>query len=373
MSKKSISFILALALSVSCIGTTAFADPYSDKTQYEQELQQQNNEYKSAQEKVDEIEAAIQAVNSQMEDISIDIEELNAQISDVEERIDESNKKVKETQEDIQEENELFNKRMRSMYMNGMNSYVEVLLNSNGFSDFLSRLSNVATIIKYDNEVIDNLSTLKATLEDEKNKIENEKVALEGLQEENNSKMALLEEKQEEHNKALAVAEENRDLFLAAKEQTEAQISEAMKQIEAMSGTSSSGSSRPSRGDSSSISIGNSGSSIVEYAKQFIGVPYQWGGNGPSTFDCSGLTSYVYRAHGISLPRTAQGQMNATSPVSRGNLQPGDLVFFGTPGNIYHVGIYVGNDCYLHAPQDNETVKISSMTYRGDFAGGGRP
>ena len=197
------------------------------------------------------------------------------------------------------------------------------------------------------------------------------------LQEENNSKMALLEEKQEEHSKALAVAEENRDLFLAAKEQTEAQISEAMKQIEAMSGTSSSsnssGSSRPSRGDSSSISMGNSGSSIVEYAKQFIGVPYQWGGNGPSTFDCSGLTSYVYRAHGISLPRTAQGQMNATSPVSRGNLQPGDLVFFGTPGNIYHVGIYVGNDCYLHAPQDNETVKISSMTYRGDFAGGGRP
>lgn len=368
MSKRSISLILALALSISCVSTSVLADPYGDKATYEQKLQEESNNYKSAQEKVDEIQAKVQAVNTEMEVISIKIENLNAQINEVEERIDESNKNVEKTEADIEDESVLFNKRMRSMYMNGLDSYVEVLLNSNGFSDFLERLSNVATIIKYDNEVIGNLNELKATLIQEKSKIEEEKIALDKLQSENNSQLALLEDKKEEHKAALAVAEENRDLFQAAKEQTEAQIAEAQRQIDEMNGTSS----RPSRGDGSSIVIGNTGSSIVEYAKQFIGLPYQWGGNGPNSFDCSGLTRYVYAAFGISLPRIAQDQMNAGSYVARENLQPGDLVFFGSGGYAYHVGIYVGNDCYLHAPQDNETVKISSMTYRRDYIGGRR-
>ena len=175
MSKKTISFVLALALGISSVGSVAFADPYSDKAALEQQLQEDANSYKTAQEKVDEIEAAIQAINSQMEDLNSDIEKLNVQIDETQGRLDESNQKVEKTKGDIEEENDLFNKRMRSMYINGINSYVEVLLESKGFSDFLSRLTNVATIIKYDNDVIGNLTDLKASLEAEKAKIEDEK------------------------------------------------------------------------------------------------------------------------------------------------------------------------------------------------------
>ncbi|WP_346916221.1 NlpC/P60 family protein [Clostridium sp.] len=374
MNKKSISLILALALSISCVGTSAFADPNSDRSTYEQKLKENTNSYKSAQEQVDEIEASIQSVNSQMEDISIDIEELNAEILEAEGKIGESNKKVQATESDIKEQNEVFSQRMRAMYINGMGSYAEALLNSKSVSDFMSTLSNVNIMINSDKEIVSELNEKKETLVKDKKVVEDEKVKLDALQEENNKKLAQLEEKRTEHKEALAKAEANRDLFDAAVKENEAQLEETKRQIgQYVNNGTSTSSNRPSRGgsgDSSVVAPPNaSGSSIVGYAYKFLGVPYQWGGNGPNTFDCSGLTKYVYAACGISLPRVAQDQMNAGTPVSQP--EPGDLVFFGTAGNIYHVGIYVGNNSYLHAPQDNEVVKISPMT-RGDYAGARR-
>lgn len=372
MNKKSISLVLALALSISCIGTSAFADPNSDRSTYEQKLEDNKNNYKSAQEQVDEIEASIQSVNSQMEDISIGIEELNAEILEAEGKIEESNKKVQATESDIKEQNEMFSERMRAMYINGMDSYVEALLNSKSISDFMCRLNNINIMIGSDKEIVSSLNEKIETIEKEKKVVEDEKVKLDALQEENNKKLAQLEEKRAEHKKALAKAEANRDLFDAAVKENEAQLEETKRQISQYvnNGTSTNRPSRGGSGDSNVVAPPNaSGSSIVGYAYKFLGVPYQWGGNGPNTFDCSGLTKYVYAANGINLPRVAQDQMNAGTPVS--NPQPGDLVFFGSGGSAYHVGIYVGNNSYLHAPQDNEVVKISPMS-RYDYIGARR-
>lgn len=103
------------------------------------------------------------------------------------------------------------------------------------------------------------------------------------------------------------------------------------------------------------------GSRIVEYSKNFIGTPYVYGGSSPAGFDCSGFTGYVYKQFGVSLPRSSASQASVGTPVSRGNLLPGDLVFFNTYGGISHVGIYVGGDNFIHATVPGDVVKISSL------------
>ena len=110
------------------------------------------------------------------------------------------------------------------------------------------------------------------------------------------------------------------------------------------------------------VKVYTPGSKILETAYTKLGSPYVWGATGPNSFDCSGFTSWVYRQHGISLSRTAQAQSQGGKAVDRADLQPGDLVFFGSStSRITHVGIYVGNGQMVHSPQTGDVVKVSSL------------
>lgn len=108
----------------------------------------------------------------------------------------------------------------------------------------------------------------------------------------------------------------------------------------------------------------------VETAYAQLGKPYRWGASGPDSFDCSGLTMYSWRKAGVSLPHSSRAQYSATKRVAREALQPGDLVFFGSP--IHHVGIYVGDGKMIHSPESGENVRVWTISRR-DYAGAGRP
>ena len=101
-----------------------------------------------------------------------------------------------------------------------------------------------------------------------------------------------------------------------------------------------------------------------------LGKPYQWGATGPNSFDCSGLTQYVWRAAGVAIPRVAADQDAWTIPVPLSQLLPGDLVFFGKT-DIHHVGIYVGDGLMINAPHTGTVVQVSSIWW-SDLAGFGR-
>lgn len=111
---------------------------------------------------------------------------------------------------------------------------------------------------------------------------------------------------------------------------------------------------------------------VVHYAKRFIGVRYSWGGTSPrSGFDCSGFVRYVYAHFGVSLPHSTYAQFDDGSRVARGHLRPGDLVFFDGVG---HVGLYVGNGRFIHAPHTGTRVQIQTLAgwYSQRFVGARR-
>lgn len=106
----------------------------------------------------------------------------------------------------------------------------------------------------------------------------------------------------------------------------------------------------------------NKGEEVVDYAKTLLGKDYVYGGVGPNSFDCSGFTQYVYKKFGINLSHSASAQANIGTTVSKSDLQLGDMVFFSQGGSsIGHVGIFVGNNSFIHAANPQKGVVITSL------------
>lgn len=109
---------------------------------------------------------------------------------------------------------------------------------------------------------------------------------------------------------------------------------------------------------------------LVAIALRYLGSPYHWASSGPHSFDCSGFTMFVFAQVGVSLPHSSRAQAGSGARVSQSNLEPGDLVFFGSP--IHHVGIYIGGGRMIHSPHSGDVVSIDPV-FRGDYAGACRP
>lgn len=106
------------------------------------------------------------------------------------------------------------------------------------------------------------------------------------------------------------------------------------------------------------------GEQIAQYAQNFLGRPYVYGGNGPNSFDCSGFTKYVYAQFGYTLNRTATDQLENGCSVEKSELRPGDLVFFrsaGTVKPVSHVGLYIGDGSFIHASTNNYQIRINTL------------
>ncbi len=111
---------------------------------------------------------------------------------------------------------------------------------------------------------------------------------------------------------------------------------------------------------------GDVAAQLVAYAKQFMGLPYVYGANGPNSFDCSSYTSHVYKHFGYSLNRSAAGQYSNGTPIDLSQIQVGDLILwraYGSSKTATHVGIYIGNNQYIHASSTAKRITINDMNY----------
>lgn len=366
--KKKILPFLALCL-ILTFPVSVYADSISDARK---QLEKQQNQYSGIDSQIDANKVNIDKLQQEVENLDNDISvltgkisETNAKISSKEKDIENTEKEIDKLLKEINEKQELLDTRVRAMYINGNDSYLSFLLDSQSFSDLLSRMEFVKKIVSYDKGIIDDLNNSRKKVEDKKKALEKEKADLISL------KTDLVKEKDDVSAKKKA-QQANLDKLEARQNELEdnkaeyqKKIAETKKKIEDMI-KAQQGS--PSRG------ILKSGLSIVEYAYKFLGTPYVWGANGPNYFDCSGFVTYVHDHFGINL-RDYPGQRPTTYTqiyhgvyVPKSQLQPGDVVFFGSSAaTVHHVGIYCGNDTFIHAPKSNDVVKISVLSARNDF------
>ena len=250
------------------IGVQVMANPLSDKLSNQKgQLESQKNAYKKAQSNIENIEISIEKLDS-------DIENMYAQVDKTKVKVDETTKKIENKAKDIQvaqinikKEQDLFDLRMRSMYMNGVDSYVEVLLDSEGIEDFISRAETVKTIVQYDNKMVAELTAKKSEVEKQKRALETEKTKLLALKADNEAKLGKLKDTKKDQNVLILKATNEEKLYSGKLNDGQATVDATMKQIQNMK--SSVSSYTPSRGSASLSS-----NAVVAYASNFLGTPY---------------------------------------------------------------------------------------------------
>ena len=414
MKKKVLSALLTATLLFS-IGMPAFATP-------NEEVIENQAKYDELTAKIDEITGQVYALDAEIEPLMETIENNKAEVEEIKIEVENTEKEIETTKADIEKSEEVLGKRIREFYKSGGQvNYLTLLFSAESFNDLISKIDSTTRIVNIDKELIAELEEKKANLNEKVTVLEERKAEVIKLTEESEAALDELNAKKAEQEIAIeqlnAEQEEFEKNYLSVSErklvahqqsvletsndknELQAAIdqltsirdnqikSEIVKQeisdsiyygtikleevIEAEEAAKAAAqqqqqASSPNRGETTTGSISGSassasGSAIVSYAYNFLGVDYVWGGTTPSPgFDCSGFTSYVYaNAAGINITRTTYSQMGVGSPVSYDQLQPGDLVF--TYGGD-HVGIYVGGGQYIHAPQEGDFVKVSNIT-----------
>jgi cell wall-associated NlpC family hydrolase len=305
----------------------------------------------SQNQKYENLETSIEELDVKIEDTLHEIETNKNNLSKIEVEIKDAEKEIRIAQDNMDKEQSLYNGRIRALYINSLDGYVSILLSANGLDDFVSKLEAVNQIITYDNNLIARIKSKKIDLNNKKSQLVKKHSDVIAIKKDNEQKLAKLNADKEKQSKIIAQA---KTLEKAYAVQYSGQIGQTLSNINEIRKTV------PNLSESRGAAP-VSANAIIAYASNYLGTPYVWGGTSPDPgFDCSGFTQYVYRHFGISLGRTTRDQIKDGYEVSRDNLQPGDLVFFGT-GVPHHMGIYVGNNSFIHSPHTGDVVKISSL------------
>lgn len=396
MKNKIVSFLTAGAITIS-LASPVWATPT-------EEILENQQKYEELNQKIDEIQAKIYSLNEEISPLAETINTNNKQMENIKEEIKNTNKEIEVAKEEIAVKEELLGNRLRELYKSGgQNSYLMLIFSSSSFNDLINNLDTAAKLISIDKSIVNELNAEKEALDEKIKSLEVKAEEITKINDETNKILGEFEEKKLEQEvlieqakaeqaafdeEVLAVAERSLVSYQIEVIENSQSISDIQSAISQLSNIKNSqlkspivleevelaidkGTSRvydleaeasaannftPNRGQT----VSGSGNSIVDYAYQYIGTPYVYGATGPDSFDCSGFTSYVYRnVYGIDISRTTYSQINAGYSVSYDELQPGDLVF--TYG-LDHVGIYVGNGQYIHAPQPGDSVKVSPVT-----------
>ncbi|HWJ32514.1 MAG TPA: NlpC/P60 family protein [Gaiellaceae bacterium] len=256
--------------------------------------------------------------------------------------------------------------RLVALYTSDQESTLEVVLGAKSLDDMITRLDNAKSVTQADTDVLAEVKQFRSTVKHTgdvlkhahqqqaqvvaeraaaKRDIENKIAEQQRLYSSLKGEIAKLVAEQAAHQRQLAAAarERLRELHQSAIQQASTTVV---------------GASAVTPSADTVVAPPPTHGNVVQYALSQLNTPYVWAGSAPGGFDCSGLVMWAYAQVGVSLPHSSYAQYGYGVPVSRDQLQPGDLVFFDGLG---HVGIYIGGDQFVHAPHTGDVVKISSL------------
>ncbi len=412
MRKKILAAMLATMI-IAGSSAPAFATPGN------QELNETRQKYAEIERNINEIQDKIYDLDAQIEPLEQTVSNNKKEVKNINTQIDNTTKDIGQCKEEITNLDLALGERLKAIYMSGNMefSYLNFLFESESTSDFFTRAESLGRILGRDKKAIkeiaekrDSLNEKITSLEDKKKEIDKlnaeVQVSLSELDVKKKDQEVLVEKTKYEKKKfdeeylsqmerdvvksqidvinssssslsdlksAISQLRNIRDSQLkspivieevnAKIESGKSAVSQKEQEEEAKKAAAAAASANtPNRGNSGSTNVtvpsaGNA-QAILNEAYNHLGKAYVYGATGPSNFDCSGFTQYVYRkAAGVDISRTTYSQIGVGVSVSRDQLQPGDLVF----PHAGHVGIYVGGGNMIHAPQTGDVVKVSPV------------
>jgi cell wall-associated NlpC family hydrolase len=323
---------------------------------------------------VDGLTAQAQAVEAQIATLDDELEqkseEYNKCVDDLDTanaRMSELRRLVADAQADKAQQQALLAKRIKSVYMSGgRDQLLQLLLVANSMEDFYNRVRVVTLLADQDRRLVADLKSSSSRLG----------LLLKAVDEQKSQQLALeeqLSQRTAEIQTALAsrqatldgldarvqtIVEQERQRQVAEQQRLQRELMARVQaaQVAAQAHVLNGGQIYKGTLPQTDNAITNQ---VVQTAAAYMGIPYTWGGSKPSTgMDCSGLTRYVFKQHGIVLPHYSGYQAQMGVPVALADIQPGDLLAFGFP--VHHVGIYIGDGLFIHTPGDY--VKISKLS-----------
>ena len=328
-------------------------------------------------------QAEAQSVLSQIQGLDANLERAvdaynlaNEKLAGIEGDLRENKSELKLARSNLRHAQKMLNQNLVEMYTSGgkQDNGLEVLLGATSMDNLLTRIDTMNRVSDQSTDVLRQVKTFRTKVRVQRARLQKAHVEQARLVAERSAERASIEGQLASRRQMLSSIKDEIASMQAAEQARQAQLAAQARARLSANGVAvlnaSAGAVTEPVGPVYTPPPSKYGG-VVGIAMQYLGVPYVYGGASPSGFDCSGLVMYVFNQIGVSLPHNAAAQYGYGMPVSRDQLQAGDLVFFNGLG---HVGIYIGGGQFIHAPHTGDVVKISSLSgwYSSTFVGARR-